>query len=102
MPHRRHKGWVEEALHGLIEASNQGLLIVTPDPEPLLANQACAEIFGFESPEAITALDSAAGLFPPSGLARLDAIGKENLNGRGALEAFELDGIRRDGALLRL
>ncbi len=92
----------EETLHGLIEASNQGLLIVTREHEPLLANWACAEIFGFDSAEAITALDSTAGLFPPLGLARLEAIDKENLNGRGAPDAFELDGIRRDGALLRL
>ncbi len=40
----------EETLQGLIEASHQGVLIVSKEYEPLLANQTCARIFGFESP----------------------------------------------------
>jgi len=64
----------EEALQGLIEASLQGVLIVTKEYEPLLANQTCARIFGFESPAEIMALDSIVDLIASPALVRLGAI----------------------------
>ncbi len=65
----------EEALQGLIEASLQGVLIVTKEYEPRLANQTCARIFGFESPAEIMALDSIVDLIASPALGRLGAIG---------------------------
>jgi PAS domain-containing protein len=64
----------EEALQGLIEASLQGVLIVTKEYEPLLANQTCARIFGFESPAEIMALDSIVDLIASPALAQLGAV----------------------------
>ena len=68
----------EETLQGLIEASLQGVLIVTQEYEPLLANQTYARIFGFESPAEIMALDSIADLIASPALARLDAFRTES------------------------
>ncbi len=65
----------EEALQGLIEASLQGVLIVTKEYEPLLANQTCARIFDFESPAEIKALDSIVDLIASPALTRFGAIG---------------------------
>ena len=64
----------EEALQGLIEASLQGVLIVPKESEPLLANQTCARIFGFESPAEIKALDSIVDLIASPALAQLGAV----------------------------
>ncbi len=64
----------EETLQGLIEASLQGVLIVSKECEPLLANQTCARIFGFRSPAEIMALDSIEDLIASPALARLGAI----------------------------
>ena len=64
----------EEALQGLIEALLQGVLIVTKEYEPLLANQTCARIFGFESPAEIMALDSILDLIASPALTRFGAI----------------------------
>jgi len=73
----------EETLRRLIEASLQGVLIVTKEYEPLLANQSCARIFGFASPAEIMTLDSIADLIASPTLARLDAFRTESLDGSG-------------------
>lgn len=91
-----------KTLQGLIEASLQGVLIVTKKCVPLLTNQSCARIFGFESPAEIMALDSIADLIASSTLARLDAFKTENLDGSGTTEIHEFDGVRKDGSAVRL
>jgi hypothetical protein len=50
----------KETLHGLIGASLRGVQVVTKKCVPLLTNQSCARIFGFESPAGIMTLDSIA------------------------------------------
>ena len=92
----------EETLQRMIEASLQGVLIVTKEYEPLLANQTCARIFGFESPAEIMALDSIAGLISSPTLARLDAIETEGLDGSETTDIHEFDGLRKDGSIVRL
>ncbi len=92
----------EEALQGLIEASLQGVLIVSKECVPLLANQSCARIFGFGSPAEIMALDSIADLIASPTLARLDAFRTESLDGSGTTEIHEFDGVRKDGSIVRL
>ena len=92
----------EETLQGLIEASLQGVLIVTKECEPLLANQIFARIFGFESPAEIVALDSIAGLIASPALARPGAIGIESLDGSETPEIHQFEGVRWDGSIVRL
>ncbi len=92
----------EETLQGLIEASLQGVLIVSKECKPLLANQTCARIFGFESSAEIMALGSIAGLIASPALARLDAFRTESLDGSGTTKIHEFDGVRKDGSIVRL
>ena len=92
----------ELTLQGLIEASVQGVLIVTKEHELLLANQSCARIFDFESPAEIMALDSIADLIAVPALARLDAFETQILNGSKTTKTHELEGIRKDGSIVRL
>jgi PAS domain S-box-containing protein len=92
----------EEALRDLVEASPQGVLIATKEYEPLLANQACAGIFGFESPAEIVALDSIADLIASPTLARLAAFETVDLDGSETTQTHEIDGVRKDGAIVRL
>jgi len=89
----------EETLQRLIEASLQGALIVTKEYEPLLINQTCARIFGFESAAEIVALDSIADLIASSTPARLDAFRTESLDGSETTEIHEFDGVRKDGLI---
>ena len=92
----------EEALQGLIEASPQGVLIVTREYRPLLANQTCAGIFGFDSSTEIMALDSIVDLISPSARTLIDAVGAESLDRSRTAEIHEFDGIRKDGSSFRL
>jgi PAS domain-containing protein len=92
----------EETLQRLIEISLQGVLIVTKEYEPLMANQTCVRTFGFESPAEIMALDSIAGLIASATLARLDAIETEGLDGSETTDIHNFDGVRKDGSIVRL
>ena len=92
----------EEALQGLIEASLQGVLIITKDHEPLLANRSCARIFGFESPAGILALDSIAGLIATPALARFEAFVADSHGGSETMEICEFGGIRKEGSIVHL
>ncbi|MCZ6773645.1 MAG: PAS domain S-box protein [Proteobacteria bacterium] len=91
-----------EALRDLIGASLQGVLIVTKRHEPLLANQTCAQIFGFASPAGITELDSIEKIIPSSTLTRLGTIGVEYRDGLETTKIHEFDGVRKDGSIVRL
>ncbi len=86
----------EETLQRLIEASLQGVLIVSKDCVPLLANQTCARIFSFESSAEIMALDSIADQIASPTLARLDAIETE-VTERKRAEARRTIGLCQDG-----
>ncbi len=67
----------EEALQRLIEASLLGVLLVTKEHKPLLVNQTCARMFGFESPAQIVALGSIAGPIAPPRLTLIEITGHE-------------------------
>ena len=61
---------VEERFRGLVEASVQGIL-VHHDFVPLFANQACADILGYQSPDEVVALGSLERVFASEELVRL-------------------------------
>lgn len=92
----------ERDLRNLIEGSVQGVLIVTEDRTPRFANQAYAEIYGYDSPAEILALDSTLGLLAPYEVARLDELRKPHFADQEAPISYEFDGIRKDGATIRL
>ena len=68
----------------------------------LFANRACAQIFGFESPDQILALESTAELIGPHELERLDEIRNSHFAEDKPPIAYEFDGVRRDGSIVRL
>ena len=88
----------ERDLGNLIEGSVLGVVIVTEERRPRFANQAYAEIFGYDSPAEILALDNTLGLVAPHEVARLDALRKPIFAGDEAPISYEIDGIRKDGA----
>jgi PAS domain S-box-containing protein len=92
----------EEGYRNLTEGSFQGICIISPERKPLYVNQAYAEIFGYDSPDDILALESTAGLAAPYDRDRLANYRKERLHGNFAPTFYEYDGIRRDGAIVHL
>lgn len=86
----------EERFRNLIEGSIEGIAIVM-GMDPVFVNQAFAEIFGFESPEAVLALGSARSIIHPDDLPRLIRYNAARLDGRPAPASYEFRGRRRDG-----
>ncbi len=92
----------ERDLRNLIEGSVQGILIVTEDRKPRFANQACAEIFGFESSAELLTLENTLPLIAPYEVARLDEFRKPHFADDERPIGYEFDGVRKDGATIRL
>ncbi len=87
----------EERFRDLIEGSIQGVLIHDGN-RPLFANQAYAEIFGYESPEKILAQASPFGHVAPHERKRIKAYSKARLGGGEAPADYEFEGVRKDGS----
>jgi two-component system CheB/CheR fusion protein len=68
----------------------------------LFVNQACAEIFGFESRQEIMALDSVESLIAPYELQRLNRIREQHFRSKRGPAIYEFDGIRKDGTTVHL
>jgi prevent-host-death family protein len=92
----------ERDLLNLIEGSVLGVLIITEDRRPRFANQAYAQIFGYQSPEEILALETTLPLIAPYEIARLDELRKPHFGQADQPIGYEFDGIRKDGATIRL
>ncbi len=92
----------ERDLWNLIEGSVQGVVIVTEDRKPRFANQAYAEIFGYDSPAEILDLENNLPLIAPYEVARLDQLRNPYFAGQEAPISYEFDGLRKDGATIRL
>ncbi|MEX2615184.1 MAG: PAS domain S-box protein [Alphaproteobacteria bacterium] len=92
----------EENFRNLVEGSLQGVSIISPARKPLYVNQAYAEIFGYESAEAVLALESTAILAAPYDRERLAVYRMERLQGNDVPTHYEYDGVRRDGEIVHL
>lgn len=88
----------EERFRNLIEGSVQGILIHR-DNRALFVNQAYADIFGYETPDAIYELDSLAGLIADHEQERLLGYQKAQLAGEPVPTYYEYQGVRQDGSL---
>ncbi|MBT6138637.1 MAG: PAS domain-containing protein, partial [Rhodospirillaceae bacterium] len=55
----------DEAFRGLVESAVEGFFIHR-DFKPLFANQACADIFGYDSPEDVLALEKVLVFWAPN------------------------------------
>ncbi len=88
----------DDRFRDLIDGSIQGLLIIREDWRPLFANQAVAEMFGYDSAEEILALKSAGDLLAPAERIRIRAIADARLRGDPQPDLYEFQGIRKNGA----
>ncbi|MDX1512661.1 MAG: PAS domain S-box protein, partial [Gammaproteobacteria bacterium] len=80
----------------LVEGSIQGVLIHV-DGKAVYANQAYADIFGYDSPDELLAQDSARDHIAPHDRERMRQLTEARLRGED-IPAYEFEGIRKDGS----
>ncbi len=91
----------EERLRQLIDGSIQGI-IVTRGLEPIFANKSYSEMFGYDEPDEVMALEEEAPLVAPEDRARLQRYATAREAGRDAPEEYEFGGVRKDGSRIWL
>lgn len=64
----------EKQYQNLLEGSIQGVLITSVDRKPIVVNQKCVEIFGYDSIEEFLKLENTESLIAPHEIDRLDKI----------------------------
>ena len=91
----------EERFRNLIEGSIQGILIHR-NSRPLFVNEAYAQIFGYDSPEEILALDSLEALIAPHDRERRQRYFDARMSGDSVPSRYEIDAVRKDGSVVTL
>jgi len=91
----------EERYRDVFDKSIQGI-VLHRDMVPIICNQSCADIFGYETPDEIIELGNFSGLLPPHENARLGNIARSRVAGGPAPRALEHQGIRKDGVKIWL
>ncbi len=91
----------EDNYRALVEDSEQGVL-VHRNLVPLFANQACAEILGYDSVDQVVALPSLAPHVPEHERERLQGYMRARMRGESAPTLYETDAVRRDGQTITL
>lgn len=89
----------EERFRNLIEGSIQGLHVHRKG-KILFANQAVADIFGYDSPEDILALDSVLALLAPDERPGLWQMAQARLRGEDVPSRYPYQSVRRDGSIV--
>lgn len=92
----------EARFRNIIEGSIQGVSIVNAARKPLFVNQALANIFGYDSPDEILALDSTVHLVAPHDRARMTLHRETQLRGATDPVDIEFDGLRKDGSIIHV
>lgn len=92
----------EARFRNIVEGSIQGVSIVNAARKPLFVNKALADIFGYDSPEEVLALDSAVSLVAPHDRARMTLHRKTQLRGETGPVDIEFDGLRKDGSIIHV
>ena len=87
----------ETKFRNLTDGSVQGVFIHR-DLTPLYVNQACAEIFGYESVEALMAVGTIAAFIADDELPRLQSYMDRRQRGEPVPERYEFRGRRQDGS----
>ncbi len=90
----------ERRYRDLVEGSIQGVLIHA-EGKTVFANQAYAEIFGYDSPDELLAQDSAYAHVAPHEHERMKAYRDARLGGE-EISAYEFEGIKKDGSRIWL
>ena len=89
----------EARYRDLVEGSIQGIIIVQ-NRRAVFANQAAADILGYDAPKDILALKSADVLVAPQEAGRLIQNFDRRLRGEAVNSVYELQGRRRDGSFV--
>ena len=85
----------------LLEQSTQGIMIKHED-EVVFANDAFADLHGYNGPDEILALDTTDALIAPDDIELLRSIYKTRANNLAAPTLYEFRGRRKDGSILWL
>lgn len=93
---------IEARFRQLVDGSLQGISVDAFDNRPLFVNQAFAELYGYESPAEIMALDTLQELVAPEDRARIEEYTRRRLRGEPAPEVYEFQGLRKDGLRITL
>ena len=96
---KQHEGI--ENYRAMIENSVWGIRVHANDKN-LYANQAFADILGYDSSDEILSMTSVATVVAPEERARLITMAKDRLAGRPAPSVYEYQGLHRDGSRLWL
>jgi PAS domain S-box-containing protein len=91
----------ESRFRDLIEGSNLGILITNQNKDRLYANLACAELFGYETPDEIL-LVSHLGLSAAQNGGTSAKYLQALLEGEAIPPSYELEGLRKDGSTIHL
>ena len=89
----------ESLYRNLIEGSIQGILI-HQDFKPVFANQACADMLGYDSPDEILAIKSIREMVAPQFRGKITSLAKQRFKGREVQSRYEIQGVRKDGSLV--
>lgn len=88
----------EQRIRNLVESSRQGILVHV-DFKPLFANQMCADIFGYDTPEEILKLDSLLNSFwAKEEQQRIEGYKTARMQGENVPTTYECKGKRKDGS----
>ena len=88
-----------ERFRNLVEGSLQGI-VIQKDFVPRFANQTYANIFGYDSPEAIIQMVDLTALQAPHEKARIARLYKRHMKGGLDETRYEVQGVRKDGSLV--
>jgi PAS domain S-box-containing protein len=91
----------EADFKGVLDGSTMGIFIVQGD-QAVYANSAFAELYAYENPEAVLALDSIDPLGAPAEYARFHEYRARRAKGLSVPPVYEFQGQRKDGSLIWL
>jgi PAS domain S-box-containing protein len=87
----------EERHRDLIHGSVMGI-VIDRNGKPLFANQAYANLFGYDGPDDILALKKLDVLYAPGDLSKIKKYRKARLKGERVPDLYEFEGIGKDGS----
>ncbi len=91
----------EQRFRNLVEGSIQGLVVLL-DNVPVFANQAIADILGYEGPDHILGMSSADTILHPDEIERIAAYRDARLHGGEVPTVYEVQAVRKDGSTVWL
>jgi PAS domain S-box-containing protein len=89
----------EARYRDFFEGSDLGIQVGSPDEGRIFANYACAQLFGYDSPQELLAVPRH-GLVAEHDQQRVDDFHAAFFKGEIATPSYEVDGLRKDGSIV--